>query len=283
MFHGEYLNKYEISNFEIYSYSIIWLIFGIILLLFGALQQNQSIRIASLVVMILTVEKYFSMTHQSLLDCCVYSLSLALDSVGFMHSLFSESVKNSNLLNMAKYQITTPRKNKESIDILYGYHSTTFGKALIGVTAQSICHLSFCDFETSAIGILEKEWSQACLKEDRLTTEKIVHNIFDIQIPERSFSLLVKGTDFQIKVWQALLSIPKGTTTAYENIAHIIDKPKAVRATANAIANNPISYLIPCHRVIRKSGEINKYRWGIERKKAILAYELNFMRHNVNQ
>ncbi len=103
MFHGEYLNKYEISNFEIYAYSIIWLIFGIILLLFGALQQNQSIRIASLVVMILTVEKYFSMTHQSLLDCCVYSLSLALDSVGFMHSLFSESVKNNNLLNMAKY------------------------------------------------------------------------------------------------------------------------------------------------------------------------------------
>ncbi|MFP3015840.1 MAG: methylated-DNA--[protein]-cysteine S-methyltransferase [Wolbachia sp.] len=174
---------------------------------------------------------------------------------------------------MAKYQVITPGKNKESIDILYGYHSTIFGKALIGVTTQSICHLSFCDFETSAIKILKKEWPQAYLKKDRLTTAKIVRNIFDTQIPERSFSLLVRGTDFQIKVWQALISISTATTTSYANIAHIIGKPKAIRAAANAIANNPISYLIPCHRVIRKSGKIHKYRWGVERKKAILAYE----------
>lgn len=70
-----------------------------------------------------------------------------------------------------------------------------------------------------------------------------------------------------------MVLIPVGTTTSYSNIAHMAGKPKAIRATANAIANNPVSYLIPCHRVIRKSGEIHKYRWGIERKKAILAYE----------
>ncbi|WP_410541827.1 methylated-DNA--[protein]-cysteine S-methyltransferase [Wolbachia endosymbiont (group A) of Nomada hirtipes] len=72
--------------------------------------------------------------------------------------------------------------------------------------------------------------------------------------------MLVRGTDFQIKVWQALISISTATTTSYANIAHIIGKPKAIRAAANAIANNPISYLIPCHRVIRKSGKIHKYR-----------------------
>ncbi|WP_353276473.1 methylated-DNA--[protein]-cysteine S-methyltransferase [Wolbachia endosymbiont (group B) of Villa cingulata] len=184
---------------------------------------------------------------------------------------------------MAKYQIITPRENKESIDVLYGYHSTIFGKVLIGVTTQSICHISFCNTETSAIEIIKKEWPQACLKEDRLTTEKIVHNIFDTQLPEKPFSLLVRGTDFQIKVWQALISIPTGTAISYANIAHIIGKPKAIRATANAIANNPISLLIPCHRVICKSGKIHKYRWGVERKKAILDYEFTFTRHNINQ
>lgn len=167
---------------------------------------------------------------------------------------------------MVKYQITTSRENKESVDILYGYHFTIFRKVLIGVTVQSICHLSFCDSETSSIEILKKEWPQACLKEDN---RKFVHNV----LPEKPLSLLVKGTDFQIEVWQALISIPAGTTTSYANVACIIGKPKAIRATANAIANSPISYLIPCHRVIRKSGEIHKYRWGVERKKAILTYE----------
>ncbi|WP_341807852.1 methylated-DNA--[protein]-cysteine S-methyltransferase [Wolbachia endosymbiont (group E) of Neria commutata] len=172
-------------------------------------------------------------------------------------------------------KITTPKEDKNNLEIFYGFHSTLFGNALIGVTEKGICCLSFVDdSETSAIAALQKEWPQAQLKEDTYYTKTVVRSIFENdENPKKSFCLFAKGTDFQVKVWQGLLSIPKGTTTTYENIACMIGKPKAVRATANAIANNPISYLIPCHRVIRKSGEIHKYRWGIERKKAILAYE----------
>jgi AraC family transcriptional regulator of adaptative response/methylated-DNA-[protein]-cysteine methyltransferase len=174
---------------------------------------------------------------------------------------------------MIKFEIVEFKEKQNNQEIFYVFHSTPFGKCLIGVITKGICHLSFVDdTEASAIEILKKEWPQAQLKEDTHYTETVVGNVFE-KDPEKSLSLFVKGTDFQIKVWQALLSIPKGITTTYENIACMIGKPKAVRATANAIANNPISYFIPCHRVILKSGEIHKYRWGSERKKAILDYE----------
>lgn len=180
---------------------------------------------------------------------------------------------------MVKFSTITHKEYKKSIndlEISYGFHSTYFGKCLVATTTKGICHLSFTDdSETLSIIVLQKEWLQAQLKEDIQNTKAIICNIFekDGEVSEKTFNLFVKGTDFQIKVWQALTSIPTGTTTNYENVAHIIGKPKAVRATANAIANNPISYLIPCHRVISKSGKIHRYRWGLERKKAILAYE----------
>jgi AraC family transcriptional regulator, regulatory protein of adaptative response / methylated-DNA-[protein]-cysteine methyltransferase len=89
----------------------------------------------------------------------------------------------------------------------------------------------------------------------------------------RPFNLQVKGTNFQINVWKALLNIPKGCVVSYQDIASYIGNPKALRAVANAIAINPVAYLIPCHRVIAKSGKIHQYRWGSERKKALIGWE----------
>lgn len=180
---------------------------------------------------------------------------------------------------MTKFEIITFKECKRlsnSFEIFYGFHSTFFGKVMIGVTTEGICHLSFVDGSKAlAIEVLEKEWPQARLKEDIYNTKGIIRSIFekDDKISEKPFNLFVKGTNFQIKVWQALILIPKGTTMSYENVAYMIGNSKAVRATANAIAKNHISYLIPCHRVICKSGKIHKYRWGLERKKAILAHE----------
>ncbi|APR98742.1 methylated-DNA--[protein]-cysteine S-methyltransferase [Wolbachia endosymbiont of Folsomia candida] len=176
---------------------------------------------------------------------------------------------------MIIFKPAVPREYKSSLKIFYGLHSTLFGKCLIGVAQEGICHLSFVDTEVSSIEVLKKAWPQAQLKQDIVITGSIIQNVFmgDSTSSEKMFYLFVKGTDFQVKVWQALVSMPKGITTSYENIAHMVGNPKAVRAAANAIANNPIAYLIPCHRVISKSGAIHKYRWGVERKRAILAYE----------
>ena len=88
-------------------------------------------------------------------------------------------------------------------------------------------------------------------------------------------TLLVKGTNFQLQVWRALLHIPSGRLTTYQTIANIIERPKAVRSVGSAIGKNPIGYLIPCHRVIRSSGEMGGYRWGLDRKQAILGWEMS--------
>jgi AraC family transcriptional regulator, regulatory protein of adaptative response / methylated-DNA-[protein]-cysteine methyltransferase len=88
---------------------------------------------------------------------------------------------------------------------------------------------------------------------------------------------LVKGTNFQIQVWRALLKVPFGGTITYQNLAETIDRPKAARAVGNAVGSNPIAYLIPCHRVIRNSGELGGYRWGIERKSSILGWEASMV------
>jgi len=103
----------------------------------------------------------------------------------------------------------------------------------------------------------------------------LIKNIFqtDGKKDSRPFNLLVKGTNFQTKVWQALLNIPQGYVASYQDIADYIGHPKAYRAVANVVAVNPVAYLIPCHRVITKSGKIHKYRWGSARKKALVGWE----------
>ncbi len=103
----------------------------------------------------------------------------------------------------------------------------------------------------------------------------MVNDIFRIDHQKRAhpFNLQIKGTNFQINVWKALLNIPKGCVVSYQDVASYIGHPKAFRAVANAIAINPVAYLIPCHRVIAKSGKIHQYRWGAARKKALIGWE----------
>ena len=162
------------------------------------------------------------------------------------------------------------------LTIHYGFHPSPFGECLIGVTTRGVCHLGFVSAESSHEALLElgAEWPQACLEEAPRTTLPIARGLFacmDNDSP--NVDLHVRGTNFQIKVWEALLRIPPGTVVCYEDIARRIHSPGAVRAVANAVASNPVAYLIPCHRVIRKSGMPGGYRWGETRKKALLAWE----------
>jgi AraC family transcriptional regulator of adaptative response/methylated-DNA-[protein]-cysteine methyltransferase len=159
----------------------------------------------------------------------------------------------------------------KDILITYGYGETPFGEALIGFTDKDVCYLGFIDDNKELVFSRFKElWENASLTHNDKKADKYLENIF---IKNKKYNLLVKGTNFQVNVWKALLNIPNGVVATYQDIASFLKKPKAVRAVASAIGKNHIGYLIPCHRVIAKSGAMSGYRWGIERKKILIAYE----------
>ena len=196
---------------------------------------------------------------KSILDS---SLEMGLSSSSRLHDLFV------NIIGV------TPKEYKEfgkNVDITYGYGSTPFGEALIGFTKRGVCYLGFVDDNKEQIFNRFKEiWAKANLIED---TPKAIEYLDKIFVKKEKFDLFVKGTNFQINIWKALLNIPSGTITTYQDIANSINKPKAVRAVASAIGSNHIGFLIPCHRVLAKSGAMSGYRWGVERKKILVAYE----------
>lgn len=196
---------------------------------------------------------------KSILDS---SLDLGLSSSSRLHDLFV------NIIGV------TPKEYKESgknVEITYGYGFTPFGEALIAFTKRGVSYLGFVDNNKDAVFKRFKEiWEKATFIEDDKKAQDFLDNIF---IEKKKFDLYVKGTNFQINIWKALLNIPNGTITTYQDIANTINKPKAVRAVATAIGSNHIGYLVPCHRVLAKSGAMSGYRWGIERKKILIAYE----------
>ncbi|MCZ6842745.1 MAG: methylated-DNA--[protein]-cysteine S-methyltransferase [SAR324 cluster bacterium] len=164
----------------------------------------------------------------------------------------------------------------EGMTIRYGWHSTPFGECLLSLTERGVCGLSFTQPERrAALEDLHGHWPRANLTEDAQATAATARRIFSAEGGGRQSPLALHlfGTNFQVNVWQALLNIPPGALASYQDIARLIGKPEAARAVGGAVGGNPIAYLIPCHRVIRKSGEIGAYRWGTARKKAMLAWE----------
>ncbi|MDO8596222.1 MAG: methylated-DNA--[protein]-cysteine S-methyltransferase, partial [Sulfuricaulis sp.] len=162
------------------------------------------------------------------------------------------------------------------LTIQYGFHPSPFGECLIGVTARGVCHLGFVSPEDrrAALAELAAEWPHAHIEEAPRVTAPLARRLFTrINGHAPGIDLHVRGTNFQIKVWEALLRIPPGGVVSYEDLARHIHAPRAVRAVANAAAHNPVAWLIPCHRVIRKSGALGGYRWGETRKRALLAWE----------
>jgi AraC family transcriptional regulator of adaptative response/methylated-DNA-[protein]-cysteine methyltransferase len=189
-----------------------------------------------------------------------------LSSAGRLHDLFVQA------------EAMTPdefRKQGERLQIRYGFHPSPFGECLVAVTDRGICHLAFVQMSgrKEAVSNLKQHWENAEVLEDPSATRAYGERIFGSAKTGQALTLYLPGTNFQIKVWQALLKIPAGKTVSYEVIARQIGRPSAVRAVANAVAHNPVAFLIPCHRVIRKTGAVGGYRWGSARKKAMLAWE----------
>lgn len=198
------------------------------------------------------------------------SFETGLSSPGRLHDLF------------VNCEAVTPGEFKdqgEGLRIEYGIHPTPFGDILLATTARGICWLSFVKKEgpEQEIQNLQKSWPEGELCENASETKKLANRVFAISYngssKPQSFNLFLKGTNFQIKVWEALLKIPAGQVVSYEDVAAYIGKPKAVRAVANAVGSNPIPFIIPCHRVIRKIGEFGGYAGGTARKKALLGWE----------
>jgi AraC family transcriptional regulator of adaptative response/methylated-DNA-[protein]-cysteine methyltransferase len=173
--------------------------------------------------------------------------------------------------------MTTHTTQTDGLTVRYGFHPTPFGEALIALTERGICALSFTDEgsgRAAALAFVSRECRGARLVEDSEGTRASMAAIFSGEHrPGVSMGVDVKGTSFQLEVWEALRSVPRGSMTTYEDIAHRIGRPQAARAVGSAISRNPVAFLIPCHRVIRKSGGLGGYRWGLERKRRILAWE----------
>ncbi len=167
------------------------------------------------------------------------------------------------------------RSRGETLLIRWGGADTPFGVAVVGVTGQGICWLSFHDSTDIDSGVEEmrREWARAHFERADSDIANLVDGIFgDLNRP-RPVHLLVKGTNFQLRVWEALLRIPGGATATYGDIARAIGRPTAGRAVGTAIGANLVSWLIPCHRVIRGDGIVGGYRWGSHRKCMMLARE----------
>ena len=163
----------------------------------------------------------------------------------------------------------------DAITIRYGIHKSPFGECFIAITVKGICSLEFPGSSDGdkAFAHLAKQWKHSQIAHDQKATKAYVNKIFGGHARSPRLPVHVKGTDFQIKVWEALLRVPHGAVVSYETLAVSIGQPKAIRAVANAVAHNPVAFLIPCHRVIRKTGAIGGYRWGSEKKRAILLWE----------
>jgi AraC family transcriptional regulator of adaptative response/methylated-DNA-[protein]-cysteine methyltransferase len=169
------------------------------------------------------------------------------------------------------------KRSGEGLQIFYGCHPSPFGYCLLGATERGVCYLEFqaADRKNPSIQGIQKRWPRADIVLKPKQSHALVKKVFNFKPASGSapLHLYVKGSNFQIKVWEALLKIPLGNVVTYEDVARQIKMPKAARAVGNAVGQNPIPFLIPCHRVIRKMGEFGNYGGGKERKKAMLGWE----------
>ncbi len=191
--------------------------------------------------------------------------SSGLSSPGRLHDLFVQT------------EAVTPGEYKTQgagVEIYYGFHPTPFGECLLGLTGRGICFLAFVESNRAdALNEFKSTWRNAILTEAADHSAPIVRQIFCAENPA-ALPLHLRGTNFQVKVWEALLRLKPGMVTTYQALAEQIDVPGAARAVGHAVATNPVAYIIPCHHVLLKTGHFGNYRYGTTRKKAMLGWEM---------
>ena len=205
----------------------------------------------------------------SILDA---SYELGLSGPGRLHDLFVTHEGMSPGIYKA---------HGRGLSIRYGFHDCPFGRALILITSEGLAGLAFADHgkEKSALADMTLRWPEATYVEDQQATASYARRIFEAERwqPDQPLKIVFIGTDFEIRVWETILRIPFGKASTYSDIACHIGKPKAARAVGTAVGKNPISFVVPCHRVLEKSGGLGGYHWGLTRKRAILGWEAGAM------
>lgn len=196
------------------------------------------------------------------------SLELGLSGPARLHDLF------------VTHEAMSPgdfKSGGEGLTLYYGYHASPFGEAIAVVTNRGLAGMGFVDDENRAAALADmtRRWPRASFLPDQATTAPYIARAFDPATwqPDAPLNVILIGTDFEVRVWRTLLSIPFGKATTYGDLADRIGKPKAARAVGAAVGRNPISFVVPCHRVIGKSGALTGYHWGLTRKQAILGWE----------
>jgi AraC family transcriptional regulator of adaptative response/methylated-DNA-[protein]-cysteine methyltransferase len=196
------------------------------------------------------------------------SYEVGLSGPGRLHDLF------------VTHEAVSPGEWKsggESVTMTYGFHPCPFGMAVVMATPRGLAGLALADGggERAALNDMKRRWPKAHYVEDTALTAPVAKRIFDPRQwrPDRPLRVVFIGTDFEVRVWETLLKIPMNRATTYSDIARTIGSPKAARAVGAAVGKNPISFVVPCHRVIGKSGDLTGYHWGLTRKRAILGWE----------
>ncbi len=194
------------------------------------------------------------------------ALEVGLSGPGRLHDLF------------VTHEAMSPGEYKTGGDglvIRFGFHPAPFGTAVTLMTERGLAGLAFCDAgeEAATLADMMRRWPQAKTVQDQEATAHVVPQIFGRMPRELPLRLVLIGTDFEVSVWQSLLKIPMGQATTYGTIAQHIGKPKAARAVGAAVGRNPLCFVVPCHRVLGKSGALTGYHWGLTRKQAILGWE----------
>lgn len=196
------------------------------------------------------------------------SLELGLSGPGRLHDLF------------VTHEAMSPGEWKSrgaGLTIRYGFHPSPFGIALVMATERGLAGLAFNDQggEKAAFEDMSSRWPNAVYIEDSAATAPYASRIFDPKQwrPDQPLRVVLIGSDFQIRVWETLLKIPMGCAVTYSNIASNIGQPTASRAVGAAVGRNPVSFVVPCHRALGKSGALTGYHWGLTRKRAMLGWE----------
>ena len=176
---------------------------------------------------------------------------------------------------VVKKEATSSEKPKirELMPVAHGIFDTPFGKSLVGICEEGICHASFFGADENAVAReFGRAWTNA---KNRRDDAAVAETFGKILVPDdkNPLAVFLLGTPFQLAVWEKLLEVEEGETLSYSELAESVGRPKAVRAVANAVGDNPVGYLVPCHRIIGKAGDLRGYRWGVDVKKAMLEFE----------
>ena len=166
---------------------------------------------------------------------------------------------------------------RDGLRLDYGFHASPFGEAIVVAAPRGLAGLGFVDDgnRAAALADMQRRWPRAELVENSVATAPLAARAFEPSLwrPDTPLRIVMIGSDFEVRVWETLLAVPLGCATTYSDIARHIGKPKAARAVGAAVGRNPISFVVPCHRVLGRSGALTGYHWGLARKQAIIGWE----------